>query len=199
MATYLLSRIRTELQLRMAELRPLLDEYERLTTAADTLASIEAQAALPDASPVAQTPGPSAPPRRRVSDRSKIGRRGSAAGASEPATSVPSAPEQSREHATPPPIVAEPETDAGALPESYGEEEEQEEHKPASPDDVQQAILAALEHGSHTVSELVMVTAMRGSDIRGNLGRLARRGKLTKVKREGDGKTAYTLPHPSSP
>ncbi len=190
MATDLLSRIRTELELRMAELRPLLDEYERLTTAADTLVSIEAEAVSSDASPVAQAPRP-APPRRRPR-----GPRSSPAGVIERAASAPDDPEQPREHSTPPPIVAE--TDEGALSGSYGEEEEQQERKPASPGDVQQAILAALEHGSHTVSELVMVTAMRGSDIRGNLGRLARRGKVTKVKREGDGKSAYALPLSSS-
>ena len=193
MATDLLSRIRTELELRMAELHPLLEEYERLTTAADTLAYIEAQEASPDASSVTRTPGPRpAAQRRRAGGGSKIGKRGSTAGAIERAASALDAPEQPRdEHAIPPPIVDE--TDVGALSGSDGGEEQQE-RRPASSGDVQQAILAALEHGSHTVSELVMVTALRGSDIRGNLGRLARRGKITKVKREGDGKTAYALP-----
>jgi hypothetical protein len=196
-ATDLLSRIRTELELRMAELNPLLEEYERLTTAAQTLVSIEAQEASLDASSATRTPGPRpAARRRRARERSEIGPRGSAAGAIERASSARDAPEQPREHAIPPPIVDE--TDEGALSGSEGAEEEQE-RKPASPGDVQQAILAALEHGSHTVGELVMVTAMGGSDIRGNLGRLARRGKVTKVKREGDGKTAYALALPSSP
>src|SRR5579864_5569796 len=36
----------------------------------------------------------------------------------------------------------------------------------------QQAIVAALEHGSHTVAELVLVTAMPGADIRDSLRRL---------------------------
>ena len=40
--TDLLARVCAELEQRMAELRPLLEEYERLLEAADTLASIEA-------------------------------------------------------------------------------------------------------------------------------------------------------------
>jgi hypothetical protein len=66
--------------------------------------------------------------------------------------------------------------------------------EPASPAAVRQAILAALEHGSHTPSELVMVTAMSTPEIRGGLIRLTGRGAITKVKRRGDGKTAYSLP-----
>jgi hypothetical protein len=54
-----------------------------------------------------------------------------------------------------------------------------------------QAILAALEHGSHTPSELVTVTAMGGPVIRGNLRRLLAEGTIKKVER--DGKTAYAV------
>jgi hypothetical protein len=55
----------------------------------------------------------------------------------------------------------------------------------------EQAIMAALEHGSHTTSELVMVTAMSAQNIRGNLSRLERGGTIAKTKR--DGRTAYVL------
>jgi hypothetical protein len=54
-----------------------------------------------------------------------------------------------------------------------------------------QAIIAALEHGSHTASELASVTAMTGPNIRGNLRRLLREGRVRKVMR--DGKSAYAL------
>ena len=54
-----------------------------------------------------------------------------------------------------------------------------------------EAILAALEHGSHTVSELVLVTAMTGPNVNGNLRRLLAEGAIAKTDREG--KTAYTL------
>lgn len=54
-----------------------------------------------------------------------------------------------------------------------------------------EAILAALEHGSHTVSELVVVTAMTGPNVNGNLRRLLSEGAIAKTDREG--KTAYAL------
>ncbi len=55
-----------------------------------------------------------------------------------------------------------------------------------------QAILAALEHGSHTQAELVVVTALRASDVRKALGRLRARKAIVKTDR--DGKAAYALP-----
>jgi hypothetical protein len=55
-----------------------------------------------------------------------------------------------------------------------------------------QAILAALEHGSHTVAELVVVTALRAPEIREALRHL-RSGRLV-VKTDRDGRSAYALP-----
>jgi DNA-binding transcriptional ArsR family regulator len=140
MATDLLTQIHAELGQRMAELRPLLDEYERLLAAADTLDAMEAEPVAADAP---ETPAPAIP--------------------------------------------------ATSKPIEYDYEPEPK-RKPAASSDVKQAILAALEHGSHTVSELVMVTAMSPSEIRANLSRLARQRKVTRVKRQGDGKSAYSLP-----
>jgi hypothetical protein len=54
-----------------------------------------------------------------------------------------------------------------------------------------EAILAALEHGSHTVSELAVVTAMKASNLHGNVRRLLAEGAVAKTEREG--KTAYRL------
>jgi hypothetical protein len=54
-----------------------------------------------------------------------------------------------------------------------------------------EAIVAALEHGSHTVSELAIVTAMSTQNIRNNLRRLLQAQSITQTKREG--KTAYSL------
>jgi hypothetical protein len=90
-----------------------------------------------------------------------------------------------------PPAVVEP------VVEEF-EPEPEPERKPAMPSDVRQAILAALEHGSHTIGELVMVTAMSTPEIRTNLSQLARQRKVTRVKREGDGKSAFALPASSA-
>jgi hypothetical protein len=64
-------------------------------------------------------------------------------------------------------------------------------HERAPRGAAQQAILAALEHGSHTVSELTVVTAMSGANIREHLRRLLKAGAITRAKREG--KAAYAL------
>ncbi|MGO9761738.1 MAG: hypothetical protein ACLP1Q_10835 [Solirubrobacteraceae bacterium] len=55
----------------------------------------------------------------------------------------------------------------------------------------EQAIVAALEHGSHTVGELGIVTAMSGGEIREGARRLLAAGKIVRAKREG--KAAYAL------
>jgi DNA-binding transcriptional ArsR family regulator len=57
------------------------------------------------------------------------------------------------------------------------------------------AIIAALEHGSHTVSELVVVTAMSPARVREGLRRLASAGTVNKAQREG--KAAYALSSPA--
>jgi hypothetical protein len=54
-----------------------------------------------------------------------------------------------------------------------------------------QAILAALEHGSHTIAELTVVTALPASDIRDSLRDLRRRKAIVKTDR--DGRSAYAL------
>jgi DNA-binding transcriptional ArsR family regulator len=54
-----------------------------------------------------------------------------------------------------------------------------------------EAILAALDHGSHTVGELAVVTAMSTANINGNVRRLVAEGAVAKTEREG--KTAYAL------
>ena len=51
--------------------------------------------------------------------------------------------------------------------------------------------MAALEHGSHTVSELVLVTAIAGAEIRASAQRLQRAGAIARTRREG--RVAYAL------
>jgi hypothetical protein len=55
----------------------------------------------------------------------------------------------------------------------------------------EQAIVAALEHGSHTVAELVLVSALPGADIRAGLRPLLKSGTVMRAKR--DGRAAYAL------
>jgi hypothetical protein len=57
-----------------------------------------------------------------------------------------------------------------------------------------QAIVSALEHGSHTVGELTVVTAMSAANVRANLRRLEAAGTVTRATREG--KAAYALAAP---
>ncbi len=133
METDLLTRIRGELERRIEELRPLCEEYQRLTEAATTLETVET---APPA-PVESVPPTSAQPVKAVRQRAP---------------------------------------------------------KRTVSNEVGKAIVSALEHGSHTVSELVMVTARSPAEIRGGLSRLRRQRKVTKVKRPGDGKSAYALP-----
>jgi predicted Rossmann fold nucleotide-binding protein DprA/Smf involved in DNA uptake len=54
-----------------------------------------------------------------------------------------------------------------------------------------QAVLAALEHGSHTVAELVVVTAIPAPSIRDALKLLSKAAKVKRTAREG--KAAYAL------
>jgi len=56
----------------------------------------------------------------------------------------------------------------------------------------QQAIVAALEHGSHTLAELALVTAQGAPRLRRHLAALLERGAVTRARR--DGRRAYALP-----
>jgi hypothetical protein len=187
MASDLLTTIRSELEARLAELRPLLSEYEQLVAAADAL-DAQATGARPPSEVAVETAPSSAEgelaasgvevapsgddaqppaavavdaPAKPLRARRGRGRRGSAAGAIELAASG-----SSSEIA-----VGKPARAARGAAE--------------------QAILAALEHGSHTAGELVTVTAMSSQSIRTSLSRLVVLAKIVKTKR--DGKTAYAL------
>lgn len=85
-----------------------------------------------------------------------------------------------------------------AAPRAVPEKPTPAERMPAEPRTARAArgaaretILAALDHGSHTVGELAIVTAMSGPNINGNLRRLEAEGAVVKIEREG--KTAYAL------
>jgi hypothetical protein len=147
MASDLLSKISSELDARLGELRPLVAEYERLLVAARSLENTDGSTG---------TPARASSAKRSPTGRS-TGRRGSAAGTVKRAASKPARKRQS-----------------------------------ASLSTVGRAVLDALEHGSHTISELVMVTAMGAGEIRANVRRLLAHDEIAKIDREG--KTAYALP-----
>ena len=179
MATDLLTTIRGEIEARLFELRPLLGEYEELISAEQALAAgggeeIEA-APRTDAGRVTGSSGPrtrySRPgPRRasaRVAARARADMQARADAESKKAVAPPKA--ATKQHATTKPrATTKPQGDATA-----------------------QAIRAALEHGSHTTSELVMVTALSAQSIRRSLVRLERAGTIGRTRR--DRRTAYVL------
>lgn len=142
-ASDLPERVRGEIEARLRELRPLVDEYEELLAAEGSLQA--------DAGAVAPARAVARP--RKAASRTRASK--PAQSVEQPARSVSAKPERAPR---------------GAAAE---------------------AIVAALEHGSHTVSELAIVTAMSGQNIRNNLRRLLQAQAVTQTKREG--KTAYEL------
>lgn len=166
MAVDLLTTIRAEIDARLRELQPLLAEHERLLSAADALAS-EGRAA--------PEPVPLAPPARRRGRPRKT-----------PATAPASAPAPAAG------AGEEVPTRSATSPTRAYELADRPKAAKIGRRATGQAILAALEHGSHTVAELVMVTAIAAPDIRDSLRRLRRRKAIVKTDREG--KTAYALP-----
>jgi DNA-binding transcriptional ArsR family regulator len=162
MTSDLLGRVRGEIDQRLEQLRPLVVEYERLLAGGDALAATGADSHGSSDVPVTRRSS-RAPARQR--DRPL------AAGDETPEgrTDAPSAPSFSRPPATRRPRPERPPRGVAG-----------------------QAIVAALEHGSHTVSELAVVTAMSAPSIRAELRRLLKAGAVRPAKR--DGKAAYALP-----
>ncbi|HUB36363.1 MAG TPA: hypothetical protein VL972_06020 [Solirubrobacteraceae bacterium] len=155
MAKDLLSDIRAEIDARMGELRPALQEYEGLLAAADALG-----VSVP-------TGGARAGAAKRAGSRARAGSGGTGARRGRPPGGRPAGSGKARRG----PRAGSPRAPRGAAGK---------------------AILAALEHGSHTVRELVVVTAMADPNIRANLRRMLAEGTVAKVSR--DGKSAYALP-----
>ena len=181
MALDLLSEISDEIDQRLNELRPLLAEYEHLLGAAGALV-----AAGREEGTVTQTTSPKA--RARSKTRGGDARRGSAAGAIELAAAGPAKVEPEGG------LEADPTT----RPRAYGRTVTTSPRRAPRPKPeraargaAREAILGALEHGSHTVGELAVVTAMSGPNINGNLRRLALEGVVVKTEREG--KMAWSL------
>lgn len=176
MASDLLSTIQSEIDTRLNELRPLLGEYEQLLEAVDALLDTDYRVARP----TTVTPKAQRPPR---ATRVRRAPRGSAAGA------IARAADDSAVEEGQPTVVA---TEQPVLELDKLTKTEREKAPRAQRGAAREAILAALDHGSHTVGELVVVTAMSAPNLTGNLRRLASEGRVVKTEREG--KTAYALP-----
>jgi hypothetical protein len=173
MAPDLLSTISREIDERLSELRPLLAEREQLLGAIRALeeaAAAETSSELVPESVAAESPTPVKPARRQT--RLGGARRGSAAGAIERAASGPSKVASAKRKLAKPAAEGNPERAVRGV--------------------ARETILAALDHGSHTVSELAVVTAMSGPSINGNLRKLVAEGAVVKTEREG--KAAWALP-----
>ncbi len=165
MAADLLSTIRREIDERLNELRPFLAERQRLLVAAEALVEAGRDGAeartQPAGDPVVDSPAAASAPVKRS-------RRSTAKPKSKSAPRLKAKTEES-----------EPVPQSKAKPER------------AARGAAREAILGALEHGSHTVGELAVVTAMSGPNINGNLRRLEAEGVVVKAEREG--KAAWAL------
>jgi hypothetical protein len=187
----LLSKIRGELDARLREVRQLLAEYEQLLVAAAAL-----DGAGEDAPASPRTPRPGRVKRAATSTRERSPRASVSASAPTPVDSTPTSSPPARRRGRPPAARTSVRSVSGKPARASS--------KPASPRQgvapkraqrgaAAVAIVAALEHGSHTVSELAIVTAMSGSIINSNLRRLQQAGTIARTRREGDGKAAYAL------
>jgi hypothetical protein len=171
MAPDLLSTIRAEIAERMDGLRPLLAEHDQLLVAAEALEATRGEGSAVDPA----TNGATLPRTRRATRA----RAATSAVVEAPKDALNGGPAETVSKRAP----------RAATKRSAGKTTA----KPARAvrGAAREAILGALEHGSHTVGELAVVTAMTGPNINGNLRRLAAEGVVVKTEREG--KAAWAL------
>lgn len=155
MASDLIRKISSEIEGRLADVRPFVVEYERLKAAIETLATVDSSAVAD----VAAQDGSLRTPARRPSSRSRSSARGA--------------------------------TKRAASSSSKAAKAQRQKPRRRELSATGRAVLDALDHGSHTVSELVMVTAISAREIRSGVRRLLEDDAIVKVDR--DGKAAYTL------
>jgi hypothetical protein len=195
MAADLLATVRAEIDARLEQLRPAVDEYEQLLSAA---VALEAEERKPP------TVSRHAPVVRKafvarkapVESKAPVARKAPVAPETPAARRAPVAAKPAAPPKVASPKAAEPVTPVRETPVRAtvpAPERKPEQPAPARPtrSESQQAIVAALEHGSHTVAELAVVTAMSGPNIRETVRGLLKAGKVSKTKREG--KAAYAL------
>lgn len=161
MSSDVLARVRAEIDARLVQLRAAVTEYERLL---DAERALDADAA---AATKAQTKA------KKQANKQKAQPREDA--------HVPAPTRSKRSPATAPTRRGRRGSAAGAIKRATS----------SPPDASQQAIVAALEHGSHTLGELVLVTAIAAAELRQGVRGLQQAGTIARTKR--DGRTAYAL------
>jgi hypothetical protein len=171
MAADLLTRVGAEIEQRLAALRPAVAEYRRLLGAADALGL------GPDGTPVARR-APTTSGQREAERRAQAPSR-----ASKPPSRASTPPSGA---STPPQAPARPPAPRRGAAKARAA-------RPRQPrlGAVEQAIVAALEHGSHTLGELGVVTAMSAPELRGGVRQLLGAGRIVRSSREG--RAAYAL------
>lgn len=181
MAADLLTIIRAEIDSRLREIESAVHEYEELIALRDALAatgSVPARGLLEGASSASAAPG---------KDRSLPARSEGAPLApvrSQPAPSASTRSARTRLPARTAPSAGAPAIRRPARPRAG-------KRRAARIDAGGQAILAALDHGSHTLAELVIVTALPASELRSSLRQLLAHALIVKADRAG--KAAYAL------
>jgi hypothetical protein len=196
----LLATVSAEIDARLRDLRVAVREYEQLLSAADAL---EAERQKPttvrsQAPAVRKVPAARKSPTQRrgplalkasLAPKARIARKPPAPKAvavrspkviDRKASAVVKEPVAVKE-----PAVVKPARAKAVAPKK--------EPAPARPKrgESEQAIVAALEHGSHTLAELAIVTGIVAPALRDGLRGLQKAKKITKAKREG--KAAYAL------
>jgi hypothetical protein len=178
MAADLLTRVGAEIEQRLAALRPAVAEYRRLLGAADALGL------GPDGTPVARR-APTTSGQREAERRAQAPSRASKP-PSRASTPLSRASTPLSRASTPPQAPARPPAPRRGAAKARAA-------RPRQPrlGAVEQAIMAALEHGSHTLGELGVVTAMSAPELRGGVRQLLGAGRIVRSSREG--RAAYAL------
>jgi predicted Rossmann fold nucleotide-binding protein DprA/Smf involved in DNA uptake len=181
----LLARVSSEIDARREQLRAAVEEYQNLLSAMEALdqdGSAPRAKATPARAKAAGRPNakPKATPRAKAEAK-----------ATPKAQAEAKAPLKAKVTA-PLEVEAKPKA-TPKKPAKANKAPKRAESETSEPTDgAHQAIVAALEHGSHTLSELAVVTAMPAHAIRAAIKGLAKAGRVQRATREG--KAAYALP-----
>lgn len=171
----LLARVSSEIDARREQLRAAVEEYQDLLSAMEAL---DQDGSAPRAKVT--------PARAKVAGRPKAKPKATPKAKAEP-KATPKA-----DVTAPLKVEAKPKA-TPKKPAKANKAPERAESETSEPTDgAHQAIVAALEHGSHTLTELAVVTAMPAHAIRAAIKGLAKAGRVQRATREG--KAAYALP-----